>query len=250
MPWDLSKVLNRNLCQYERFLCIGDFSSKITEFAMKIFCDIYHLKNLGNVLTCYKNPLKPSCIDLFLTNCSRSFQDSQVIESELSDLHKMNITVLKMFFNIFNKKFDYSAFREALNKELLKYDLSNIEYDTFQEIIVSLLNIYALLKKKYLRANHASFVTKELRKAVMQKTGLRNIYLKQCTEATKVAYNQQRDKCASILKKSKRSYFESVDVKFVKDNEKFWKKISPLFSNKIKRKRPHLKKMVKSSQVI
>ena len=217
---------------------------------MKIFCDIYHLKNLGNVLTCYKNPLKPSCIDLFLTNCSRSFQDSQVIESELSDLHKMNITVLKMFFNIFNKKFDNSAFREALNKELLKYDLSNIEYDTFQEIIVSLLNIYAPLKKKYLRANHASFVTKELRKAVMQKTGLRNIYLKQCTEATKVAYNQQRDKCASILKKSKRSYFESVDVKFVKDNEKFWKKISPLFSNKIKRKRPHLKKMVKSSQVI
>ena len=217
---------------------------------MKIFCDIYHLKNLGNVLTCYKNPLKPSCIDLFLTNCSRSFQDSQVIESELSDLHKMNITVLKMFFNIFNKKFDNSAFREALNKELLKYDLSNIEYDTFQEIIVSLLNIYAPLKKKYLRANHASSVTKELRKAVMQKTGLRNIYLKQCTEATKVAYNQQRDKCASILKKSKRSYFESVDVKFVKDNEKFWKKISPLFSNKIKRKRPHLKKMVKSSQVI
>ena len=226
------------------------FSSKITEFAMKIFCDIYHLKNLGNVLTCYKNPLKPSCIDIFLTNCSRSFPDSQVIESELSDLHKMNITVLKMFFNIFNKKFDNSAFREALNKELLKYDLSNIEYDTFQEIIVSLLNIYAPLKKKYLRANHASFVTKELRKAVMQKTGLRNIYLKQCTEATKVAYNQQRDKCASILKKSKRSYFESVDVKFVKDNEKFWKKISPLFSNKIKRKRPHLKKMVKSSQVI
>ena len=259
MPWDLSKVLNRNLCQYERFLCIGDFSSKITEFAMKIFCDIYHLKNLGNVLTCYKNPLKPSCIDLFLTNCSRSFQDSQVIESELSDLHKMNITVLKMFFNKHKhetvffrnyKKFDNSAFREALNKELLKYDLSNIEYDTFQEIIVSLLNIYAPLKKKYLRANHASFVTKELRKAVMQKTGLRNIYLKQCTEATKVAYNQQRDKCASILKKSKRSYFESVDVKFVKDNEKFWKKISPLFSNKIKRKRPHLKKMVKSSQVI
>ena len=71
---NLSKVLNRNLSQYERFLCIGDFNSEITEFAMKMFCDIYHLKNLVNVPTCYKNPLKPSCIDLFLTNCSRSFQ--------------------------------------------------------------------------------------------------------------------------------------------------------------------------------
>ena len=60
------------------------------------------------------------------------------------------------------KKFDNSAFREALNRELLKYDLNNIEYDTFHEIIVSLLNLYAPLKKNYLRANHASFVTKEL----------------------------------------------------------------------------------------
>ena len=73
---NLSKVLNRNLSQYEIFLCIGDFNSEITEFAMKNFCDIYHLKNLANLPTCYKNPLKPSCIDLFLTN----FQDTQVIE--------------------------------------------------------------------------------------------------------------------------------------------------------------------------
>ena len=213
---NLSKVLNRNLSQYERFLCIGDFNSEITEFAMKNFCDIYHLKNLVNVPTCYKNPLKPSCIDLFLTNCSRSFQDTQVIETGLSDFHKMNITVLKMFFSkqkhetVFfrnYKKFDNSAFREALNRELLKYDLHNIEYDTFQEIIVSLLNVYAPLKKKYLRANHASFVTKELRKAIMLRTRLRNIYLKQRTETTKVAYNRQRNKCVSILKKSKKSYF-------------------------------------------
>ena len=128
------------------------------------------------------------------------------------------------------KKFDNSAFREALNRELLKYDLNNIEYDTCQEIIASLLSVYAPLKKKYLRANHASFVTKELRKAIMLRTRLRNIYLKQRTETTKVAYNRQRNKCVSILKKSKKSYFESLDTKFVKDNKTFWRRISPLFS--------------------
>ena len=88
-----------------------------------------------------------------------------------------------------------------------------IEYDTFLEIIVSLLNVQAPLKKKYVRANHASFVTKELRKAIMQRTRLRNIYLKQRTEATKFAYNQQINKCVSILKKSKRYLFESLGVK-------------------------------------
>ena len=87
---NLSKVLNRNLSRYERFLCIGDFNSEITEFAMKIFCDIYHLKILVNVRTCYKNPLMQSCIDLFLTNCSRSFEDTQVIETGLSDFGNMN----------------------------------------------------------------------------------------------------------------------------------------------------------------
>ena len=70
----------------------------------------------------------------------------------------------------------------------------------------------------------------------MRRTRLKNIYLKQRTKATKVAYNQQRNKCVSILKKSKRSYFESLDVKFVEDKRNFWKKISPLFSNKIKSK--------------
>ena len=210
---------------------------------MKHFCDIYHLKNLVNVPTCYKNPLKPSCIDLFQTNCSRSSQDTQVIETGLPDFHKINITVLKMFFSkqkhetVFFRNFHNSAFREALNRELLKYDLNNIEYDTFQEIIVSLLNVCAPLKNKYLRANHASFVTKELRKAIMLRTRLRNIYLKQGTETTKVAYNQQSNRCVSILKKSKKSYFESLDVKLVKDNKHFWKRIAPLFSNKIKSKK-------------
>ena len=34
---NLSKVLNRHLSRYERFLCIGDFNSEITEFPMKNF---------------------------------------------------------------------------------------------------------------------------------------------------------------------------------------------------------------------
>ena len=70
------------------------------------------------------------------------------------------------------KKFDNSAFRKALNRELPKYDLNNIEYDTFQEIIVSLLNVSTPLKKKYVRANHSSLMTEELEKAIMERARL------------------------------------------------------------------------------
>ena len=43
----------------------------------------------------YKNPDRPSCIDLILTNCLRSFQNSCVIETGLSDVHNMVVTVME-----------------------------------------------------------------------------------------------------------------------------------------------------------
>ena len=121
---NLSKIIDRNSSPYVKYLCIGDFNSETSETALRNFCDLYKLKNLVREATFFKNPDNPSCIDLFLTNCSRSFQDTQVIETGLSDFHKMNLTVLRMFFakqrheTIFYrnyKKFDNFKFKEALN---------------------------------------------------------------------------------------------------------------------------------------
>ena len=103
------------------------------------------------------------------TNCSRGFQDTHVIETGLSDFDKMNLTVLKMYFTkqkheaIFYrnyKKTDNLKFKEAINRELMKHDLNNIDYEIFHGIVLSILNAHAPLKKKYLRANRATFVTK------------------------------------------------------------------------------------------
>ena len=71
------------------------------------------------------------------------------------------------------------------------------------------------LKKKHVRA------IKEFQKAVMKRARLRNIYLKKRTEATKAAYNFQRNICVSLLRKSKKSYLENLDVKLVSDNKNF-----------------------------
>ena len=59
------------------------------------------------------------------------------------------------------KKFDNLKFKKALNRELMKHDLNNIDYENFHEIVLSILNAHAPLKKKHLRAYHTSFVTKE-----------------------------------------------------------------------------------------
>ena len=110
----LSEVNNKMeplLSKHENFLLLGDFNSEISEADLKEFAYVYNLKNLIVEPTCFKNPLNPSSIDVILTNKSRSFQHSQVIETGLSDHHKMTITVLRIFVKkqapIFIKYRDY-----------------------------------------------------------------------------------------------------------------------------------------------
>ena len=46
---------------------MGDFNSEPIEETTSDFTELYDLKNLVRVPTCYQNPENPSHIDLFLT---------------------------------------------------------------------------------------------------------------------------------------------------------------------------------------
>ena len=63
---------------YEHLLIPGDFNANISELTLTSFCTLFKLKNLVKEPTCYKNPSNPSCIDLFLTNCTRTFHSTCV----------------------------------------------------------------------------------------------------------------------------------------------------------------------------
>ena len=95
---NISKTIEINSSRYDKYLWIGDFNSETSETALRNFSDLFKLKNLVLEPIWFKNPGNPSYIDLFLTNCSRSFQEVQIIETSLSDFHKINLTVLKMYF--------------------------------------------------------------------------------------------------------------------------------------------------------
>ena len=95
---NISKTIEINSSRYDKYLWIGDFNSETSETALRNFSDLFKLKNLVLEPIWFKNPGNPSCIDLFLTNCSRSFQEVQIIETSLSDFHKINLTVLKVYF--------------------------------------------------------------------------------------------------------------------------------------------------------
>ena len=82
------------------------------------------------------------------------------------------------------------------------------------------------------KLNGNPFMTKELRKEHMNRTRLRNKYLKEKTEASAIAYKRQRNKCVSLLKKTKRNYFGNLKPSSICDNKNFWRNVKPLFSEK------------------
>ena len=202
------------------------------------FLNLYNLINLVKQNTCFKNPDKPTCIDLILTNCPRSFQNTDTFETGLSDFHKLTFTVLKQHFpkqkprvviHRQYKNFRNDYFRIELENALLKYDINNIDYDNFIKTFLTVLDKHAPIKKKYLTANHANFVTKQLRKAVMKRSKLRNDFLKDRNDAFQSVYKKQWNLCVTLLQKAKKTVF----LEFRTDHKKLWKSIKPLFSDKI-----------------
>ena len=78
---------------------MGDFNVEPNDDNMKNFFQTYGGKNIVKDKTCFKNPLNPTCIDLIITNRLKSFQEPEVIETGLSDFHKISLTVMKVFYN-------------------------------------------------------------------------------------------------------------------------------------------------------
>ena len=237
----LSTNLNMYTSKYDNLILLGDFNSETSESYMKEFCETYNLKKLINEPTCFKNPLNPSLIDLILTNRLRCFEGSRVVETGLSDHHKLTITILKQFFpkqkpTIIEyrdyKHFEHDKFQNELLSNLANINRNDKSYDIFEKVFLETLNKYAPTKTKQIRANNAPFMNRTLSKAVMTRSRLRNKYLKTPNPSNKTAYNKYRNFCVRLFKKEKKNYYENINVKDFRDNKKFWKLVKPFFSEK------------------
>ena len=76
-------------------------------------------------------------------------------------------------------------------------------------------------------------MTKSLNKAIMTQSRLRNEYLKEKSADTKIAYDEQRNYCVNLLRRTKKKYFANINISSITDNEKFRKTVKPLFSDKM-----------------
>ena len=127
-----------------------------------------------------------------------------------SDFHKMTLTILKTEYvkadpiqiNYRNyKNFSPTLFKTDLRSSLMENELSNRNFDTFQNTLYDILNKHAPLKKKFVRANNSPFMTKQLRKMIMNRSRSKNLYLKNKTVENWDKYRKLRNECVKLTKK-------------------------------------------------
>ena len=75
-------------------------------------------------------------------------------------------------------------------------------------------------------------MTKELRKAIMDRSRLKDKYLKWPSREKFLAYKKAKNTCNSLNKKAKKDYFEKAMADGVMSNRKFWNTVKLFLTSK------------------
>ena len=133
---------------------------------------------------------------IWYSNCPRSFQNTDTFEL---DFHKLTFTVLKRkpeaVIHRQYKNFRNDNLRIEIENALLKHDFNNIDYDNLIKTFLTVLEKHAPIKKKYLRINHAYFMKKQLKRAIMKRSKLHNDFLKYVNHVCEITYRKQLNLC-------------------------------------------------------
>ena len=183
-------------------------------------CDTFDLENLVKSPTCFQGE-NPSSIDVMLTNKNRSFINTKVVATGLSDCHGMITTMLRTHVKNIKptiikyrsfKHFNEQSFLLELEECMQNRDFEN-EIEPFESFLNDFQNIidhHAPLKSKVVRGNDGPFMTKQLRSEIRQRSKLSAKAKREQTPISRLAYKKQRNRCTHLLRQSKKEYFEEV----------------------------------------
>ena len=86
---------------------------------------------------------------------------------------------------------------------------------------VPVFDRHASLKEKHVICKQAAFANKKLNKFKQDRT-----------ISSHAAYKKQRNICGKLLRKTKKYFFNNLDVKCVTDNKPYWKTVKLCLTNK------------------
>ena len=101
--------------------------------------------------------------------------------------------------------------------------------------LLKFLTIYLIttppLKQKQIRGNRAPFMTKDLSKAIMNKSKTKNKYLSWPSRKIFISHKKIKNKCNSLTKKVKRHFFKQATKNGIMTNKKIWRTVKPFLTN-------------------
>ena len=123
------------------------------------------------------------------------------------------------------KNFDVNLFRFELSRHL---DCNVNNYANFENIFTTILDKHAPTKTKFLRGNNKQHLTKDLRKAIMKRSNLKNIANKTKNPDDIACYKKQRNLVVNMNRQAKKAYFTDT----INSSKCFWKAVKPYFDSK------------------
>ena len=122
-----------------------------------------------------------------LTNISNYFQKTSADVTDLSSFHKIIILYLKTTFKKIShthtkirgyEKLDEQNFLYDLDQQMIKrkFYKEKSMWERFSNTFIAIVNEHAPLKEKVVKGNNATFMTKELRKTIMNRSRLKRKY--------------------------------------------------------------------------
>ena len=166
------------------------------------------------------------------------------IETGLSDFHKVSLSVMKVFYKKQMPNIIRCRNYKKINNEVFISDLEEqfsennefLNFESFKRIVDKTLDKYAPIKKRYVRANQAPFMNKRINKEIMKRSRLRKKFLNTKSDIDRRAYNKQRNICVTLIRQQKKNFFSKLNTRDVTDNKTFWRKVKPLFTDKVQTK--------------
>ena len=131
---------------------------EIKEANLKYFSENYNIKRLIKQSTYYKNPNKPTFIDLILTNFPCMVQSACILNTWMSNFHLMTVIVKRKTFkkmrprviNFSSETFIVSLINNLSNEIFVN---KNDGLQKFCKTTMNSLNAFAPTKKRYARVN-------------------------------------------------------------------------------------------------
>ena len=106
----------------------------------------------------------------------------------------------------------------------------NGEYENYEQNFIKVLNTHAPKKVKILRGNYKPHYYKNLRKAIMKRSRLKNKAKRTKAPIDTVNYKKQCNIVVSLNRQAKYEYF--IEVSNSESSRPFWETCKPYFSNK------------------